>query len=224
MNKKYSAAQVDLKICPEPDRMATGISWLDGELEGGFVKGTFCEISSPGGVSTGGSVLLLRLLRNAAMNRKRLVLIDAADSFDPCSAGTVLCKSMLWARCRSVEESLRVADLVLRDANLPLVVFDLQLCSAEELRKVPSSSWYRLRGVIEGAGVVCVALTPFAVIRGAGERFELTSKFCVGDCECPESGWESKFQGRRREVSVFETEKEASADERATNSSKSGFR
>ncbi|NNE92819.1 MAG: hypothetical protein HKN23_14335 [Verrucomicrobiales bacterium] len=204
LGEKFGAAgAVDFDKQPEIERVPTGIPWLDAATDGGLAKGSLCEISASAGPSSGGGVFLLQWLKTAAKSGQRLVLIDAADSFDPCGLGENLCRSLLWARCRGVEESIKVADLILRDGNLPFVALDFQLCLERDLRRVPSSSWYRLRGLIEDSGATCVALTPKQMLAcangNAGDRFELASRFGLEDCERSEGYWlaAAVFAGRK---------------------------
>ena len=70
--------------------------------------------------------------------------------------------------------ALQAADLLARDANLAVVVLDLRLASAAELRRTPGPLWYRLQRAVEPADLALVIETPFAVVPCARVRLELT--------------------------------------------------
>ncbi|MEO0415740.1 MAG: hypothetical protein AAF226_12410 [Verrucomicrobiota bacterium] len=164
----------------EKEPCESGIDWLD---DGGLFKGGIFEIVS--GPSSSSAGLIGELLQYTLRHRERLVLIDAMDAFDPSTlplfeqteqlSGQThsLAASFLWLRCRSVEESVKIADLILRDGNLPRVVLDLELANAADLRSIPSSSWYRLRSLTEEAGSTCLSLTSRPTLPCAAIRYQL---------------------------------------------------
>lgn len=155
--------------------METGIAALDESLEGGLPKGALVEIVSalPG---SGASSLLLSLLRRSAAASRWSALIDGHDNFDPASAGAAVLSCLLWIRCRTAEEALRSADLLLRDGNLPLVILDLRGNSDAELRRIPAPQWYRLQRAIESTGIAGLILTPRAMIPCAQARLLLQNR------------------------------------------------
>ncbi len=174
--------------------------------------------------TAGGGVAFHRMLTHAVRKQQHLVLIDGADAFDPASHPTFspenagaasgnsgaesqrggappeksspLDGTFLWARCRSVSEAIKVADLIVRDANLPRVILDLQLCDLREVRRVASSSWFRLRSQLEENGGTLIAFTPAPVIPSASLRFEMRGLYTLNDCESPESQWTGKLRVR----------------------------
>lgn len=160
----------------------TGISSLDAALDGGLKKGTIVECVSRR-LSTGGTSLLHAVLRNAAEQGRWSALIDGNDSFDPQSAGAIVLSSLLWIRCRKVDEAIRSADLLLRDGNLPLIFLDLRTNVAAELRKVPDTTWYRLQRAIEPTSATLVALTPHALLASAHVRLGIDAQFDLSALE-----------------------------------------
>ena len=162
-----------------------GVRFFD-TLDGGrgLPPGTLAEIvcrRQGGGVG----VLLAGLVQAAATSERRypLALVDGADSFDarvlgdsPETAG-VLCRHLLWVRCRHrIDHALQVTDLLLRDGNLPLVLLDLQLCRPAEVRRgIPggNSTWYRLRTLGEKTGTTLLTFTAEPVVPSAPWRLEL---------------------------------------------------
>lgn len=174
-----------------------GIDWID---QIGLEKGSLCEISGNNGSLAGGAVILGQMLRYIIGERQRLVLIDAVDAFDPSTLPVFgsdydLDGSLIWARCRGVIEAIKVADMILRDGNLPRTVIDLQHIPPKEIRSIPSSSWLRLRALTEDSGVSCLIMTPNPSINCASMRFEIESRFSLDDLECPEFIWKEKNKG-----------------------------
>ena len=153
-----------------------------------FPAGAISELS-PAGPATGLSLVLAHLLEKSDVESEDdrdlpLALIDGHDSFDPASYGSASCARLLWVRCKHGGESLRCADLLLRDGNLPLVVLDLQLNPLPELRRIPASSWYRLRNLARRSGTTLLAFTPRPLIACAALRLSLQSRFSLTDLEC----------------------------------------
>jgi len=105
-----------------------------------------------------------------------LALIDGRDSFDPASFCQRDCAKLLWIRCQSPQQSIQAADLILRDGNLPRVVIDLLAFPSAELRQIPSSSWHRLKQLIETNHLSIIALSPQALVPCA--RLRLSMRFC----------------------------------------------
>ena len=153
-------------------RLETGLATLDETLAGGLPKGALVEIVSPlpGG---GASSLLVSLLRKSAAAARWSALIDGHDHFDPASAGAAVLASLLWIRCRTTDEALRSADLLLRDGNLPLVILDLRGNPAAELRRIPTPQWYRLQRALEPTATAALILTPRPMIPCAQARLLL---------------------------------------------------
>jgi hypothetical protein len=163
--------------------METGVAVLDEALAGGLPKGGIVEIVSaaPG---MGGSSLLLSVLRQAAIRNCWSALIDGRDAFDPASAGEAVLSSLLWIRCRTAAEAMRSADLLLRDGNLPLVIFDLRDNPETELRRIPDPQWYRLQRALEPTATAALVFTPRAMIPCAQARLLLTSHLGLDALEC----------------------------------------
>ena len=135
--------------------------------------------------SSGAALLTQALLAAAAEQKRHLALIDCHDHFDPNCASLDACRSLLWLRSEDVESSLKAADLLLRDGNLPLVVADFQLESPRDLRRVATSSWHRLRALAEKTGTTLLAFTPAPLIPTARLRVELEARFRLDALQQP---------------------------------------
>ena len=62
-----------------------------------------------------------------------------------------------------------------------LVLLDLRHAPLRELRRVPSTSWYRLQRAVEPADLALVVATPTACVPSAQLRFELEQAATLGD-------------------------------------------
>lgn len=153
---------------------ATGLAAFDEPTGGGLPLGAVTELvaASP---SCGLSLLWGQLLAAARHAQIRVALVDALDEFDAASFPADLLTHLVWARCRGVSEALAATDLLARDANFGLVLLDLRHAPRRELRRVPSTTWYRLQRAVEPADLALVIATPAACIPSAQLRFELES-------------------------------------------------
>ena len=151
-----------------------------------FPSGALSELS-PAAPASGLSLVLAELLQNdpagGSPGSEPLALIDGHDSFDPASYGSASCARLLWVRCHDAEQSLRCTDLLLRDGNLPLLVLDLQLNPLTELRKIPTSSWYRLRNLAKQSGAALLIFTPVHLVPCAALQLTFHTSFTLTDLE-----------------------------------------
>lgn len=151
-----------------------------------FPKGSITEIS-PSSPSCGLSLVVAALLArdeadgDAPNPGLPLVLIDARDRFDPACLTPEECSRLLWLRCGDTAQALRAADLLLRDGNLPFVLLDLTALPTRELRRIPGSSWHRLRQLAESTGSSLLALTPSPLIPRTALRLSLTRTLTLDD-------------------------------------------
>lgn len=166
-----------------PDRaLATGLAALDELTGGGLPLSAVTEIvgSAP---SCGVSLLWGQLLAATRAAQTRAALVDALDEFDATSFPADLLAHVVWARCRGITEALAAADLLARDANFGLVVLDLRHAPLRELRRVPSTSWYRLQRAVEPTDLALVIATPAACVPSAQLRLELDHPALFDDLE-----------------------------------------
>ena len=163
-------------------RLKTNIAALDRATEGGLAKNVITEISSPH-VSAGSASLIHALLHAAHRDRYFLALIDGCDSFDPESIGNLPLQNLLWIRCHHAIEAVKAADLLLRDGNFPLVILDLVLNAADELRKIPQTSWYRLQRLVEPVATAFLILTRRSMVSSAQWKLTLDNYWTLEHLE-----------------------------------------
>jgi hypothetical protein len=164
----------------------TGMPALDEALGDGLSAGALTEIvSGPAGRASGGQLVQLRLLCAAAALGRRAALVDATDAFDPQTAGDDALRALIWVRCADPDGgiALRAADLLVRDANIGLVILDLRGCAQAGLRRTPATAWYRLQRAAEGAGVPLVVQTSQPLVPSAASRVELMGRFGIDAME-----------------------------------------
>ncbi len=154
------------------NRWPTGVPQLDHSLQGGLPRGALSEVIAPG-CSSGSGLLRNALLTRAAAEKQIVAFIDGRDALDVTAMDEAALERLLWVRCRSAEEALKAADIILRDRNLPLVILDLRLNTAAELRRIPATTWFRFQRILELGSTVCVVLTPQAKVSPAQARITI---------------------------------------------------
>ena len=144
-----------------------GVSVLD---DLALSRGQVVEVvSAPGS----GALLVHEVLRAGAAAGRLTGLVDGRDSFSPRDATPEALPALVWFRCREATQALRVADLLVRDGNLPLVLLDLQFNPARELQRIPRASWSRLSLLAEKSGTLLLTFTPQPLVAGAARRVTL---------------------------------------------------
>jgi hypothetical protein len=154
----------------------TGLPFLDQCIGEGLPRGAITELISPR-KSAGSASLIHTLIEVAYRDNYFLVLIDGRDSFDPCGLNDASMRHLLWVRCSKASEAIKAADLLLRDANFPLVIIDLVLNSPEDLRKIPQTNWYRLQRLVELAPTACLVLTRYEMVSSAQLKLVLENSW-----------------------------------------------
>jgi len=164
--RKLLAERFPHSAVPTATRLFTGLPFLDQPAGGGLPRSALTELISPR-TSAGSGSLIQALIHGAYRNNYFLALIDGRDSFDPCGLDNTLLRHLLWVRCRQASETIKAADLLLRDGNFPLVIVDLMLNAREELRKIPQTNWYRLQRLVELVPTACLVLTRYEMVSSA---------------------------------------------------------
>ena len=163
---------------PAGTRLITGLSFLDQAIGGGVPKGAITELISPK-ISAGSASLIHALLQAAQRDSYFIALIDGRDSFDPQPLGNACLRHLLWVRCTKALESVKAADLLLRDGNFQLVIVDLVLNPPNELRKIPQTSWYRLQRLAEPVPTACLILTRQSMVSSAQLKIVLENSWAL---------------------------------------------
>jgi hypothetical protein len=154
----------------ERSTLPTGIASIDAAT-GGIPCGAISEITGPRWCSTGRRSLLTQLLASTTQEFF-CALVDATDAFDPRSAeaaGVNLAR-LLWVRCsesgiKALEQAFKSADILLQGSGgFGLVIVDLACVPEKLVRRVPLSTWFRFRGVVEKLDASLIFVTPQPVL------------------------------------------------------------
>jgi hypothetical protein len=162
--------------------LTTGVRCLDEPLCGGLPKGAITELVSTR-PSAGSALVTVAILCQAARDKRWVALIDGRDCFDPQPLEPEVLSHLLWVRCGEAVQAIRAADLLLRDGNLPLVVLDLHVNPAGQLRKIPSTIWYRLQRIVEQTASAFLVITPQPMVGSARAKLSLKSRFTLDALE-----------------------------------------
>jgi hypothetical protein len=195
-------------LIPSPnDEFITGIDILD--QTGGLLKGGITELISPQ-LSAGSALLIHCLLKVAEHDRFFLALVDGRDSFDVQSANPKALAHLFWIRCESAAEAMKAADLLLRDGNFPLVILDLILNAPEELRRIPSTSWYRLQRLVETSPTAFLVMSRHNLVPSARTKLVLENQWQLEDLHNDDALTRVRLQVRHSQLAVIPSEVEGS--------------
>jgi hypothetical protein len=152
------------------DRLApTGCADLDAALGGGLRRGHLSEVT--GAWSSGRSSLAAQILAAATGRGEAVAVIDACDTFDPCSAdarGVDLAR-LLWVRdSGDAARALKGFSLVLQAGGFGLVVFDLADVPVAAIRRFPWTTWMRIARIIEGSDTAALLIGSERIARSPG--------------------------------------------------------
>jgi recA bacterial DNA recombination protein len=164
--------------------MPTGVSTIDSAI-GGIPCGGITEIIGPLWCSAGRKSLQAQLL-TCATRDQFCALVDANDSFDPRSAKTagVNLERVLWIRgggrgVKALEQAFKASDLLLQGSGgFGLIMVDLAGIPERLVRKVPLTTWFRFRSVVEKIAGPLVFVTPSPVL---GTCASLTLTLSTGE-------------------------------------------
>lgn len=157
---------------PQAGLCPTGIPSIDALLGGGLPAGRLTEWVS-GAPSSGGGSALACVLTETRAARRRVALVDGADSFDPSSVPEDCLRHLVWGRCQTPAQAFAVADILVRDGNYALVILDLRGLAERALRRLPPSVWHRLQRAAEGGSAAVLVQTEFPLIPAVPERLIL---------------------------------------------------
>jgi hypothetical protein len=164
-----------MHVRPSDATIPTGIDDIDRAL-GGIPVGAITEVVAPRFISAGQKSIQAQLLTHAT-EEQVCALVDATDSFDPKSAQAigVNLERLLWVRCsgpgiKGLEQAFKCADLLLQGSGgFGLIIVDFSGLSQRFVRKVPLTTWFRFRAVVEKQETALVFSTPYPVTSTCSE-------------------------------------------------------
>ncbi len=168
------AARFPQKTRRQGVHMPTGVPAIDEALGDGLPASQLTEVVSAA-PSSGGQVVLSRLLETTRTARQRVALIDAADGFAPHAVSPDALRHLVWVRCRTFADALASSDVLVRDGNYAAVIIDLRGIAEKALRMQPGTTWHRLHRVIEHAAPAVLVLTPCPLVPAVSWRLVLST-------------------------------------------------
>jgi hypothetical protein len=140
---------------PEHEFIRTGIPAVD--QHGGIPRSALTQFCAPAGISSGKTTVLLSLMAQLTQESHFCALVDATNSFDPESAegAGVDLSHALWVRCsekqtlKPIEQAFKAADILLHNGGFALIAVDLGDIEERLVKKVPLSTWFRFKRVVE---------------------------------------------------------------------------
>lgn len=181
--------------------LPTGLDPLDRVLGGGLPKSTITELISPQ-VSAGSASIIHGLIHHSWAHRHFVALIDGCDSFDPQALNNNCLRHLLWVRCTNTLETIKAADLLLRDGNFGVVIVDLVLNPAAELRKLPQTTWYRLQRLVEATSTACLVLTRQNLVSSAQVKVLLENRWSLSTLKNDTAPISMRFRVRRSHLKL----------------------
>lgn len=202
--RKLLAARFPHPSPPATSLLPSSLEFLDQIAGGGLPKSAITELITQN-VSAGSASLIHALLRSAQRAQHFVALIDGADSFDPNSSDNSTLRYLLWIRCRKAVDTIKAADFLLRDGNFPLVIVDLVLNPAEELSKIPQTSWYRLQRLVEAVPTACLIINRQSLVSSAQLKIILENSWTLADLERANAISNLRFHIQRSHVQSLVT-------------------
>jgi hypothetical protein len=153
-----------------------------------FPVGAISEVV-PAGPVAGLALMIAGLLGDSEEPSPypELVLVDGADSFDPGSFSGTVCSKLLWVRCRSAVETIKAADLLVHDGNIPFILLDATGLIQRDLSALPASAWWRLKQCVERTGGRLVVMASFPLVPCATLRLSLSAGLSLRDFDSPQN-------------------------------------
>jgi len=157
-------SEVQLKTKLEREVIPSRLDELDGMIKG-LPRGAITEVFGP--PSSGRTTFLHSFLASSTNLGEYCAIVDSSDAFDPASAdgAGVDLKRLLWVRCalkckesNRVEQAIKATDLLIHSGGWGVIVMDLGDISAQLVRRLPISYWYRFRRAIESTPTILVVM------------------------------------------------------------------
>jgi len=152
---------LDKRVC---DTVPTGIAALDSRI-GGLTRGAVSEIFGP--PSSGKTSMLLSILAAATAREETCAIVDGNDAFSPESAASagIDLQRLLWVRCHTLDQTLKVTDLLLQGGGFGVVAIDLSDHPVNTLHSVPLATWFRFQRSIEKTPTILMIVSETGVAK-----------------------------------------------------------
>lgn len=136
-----------------------------------FARGAVTEIT--GAASSGKTSLSLALLTKLTAAGEICAVVDACDSFAPCTAAIagVELKNVLWVKCGNrLEKAFMAADYLVQAKGFGCVWLNLAGLPERLVKMVPKTYWYRYRTRIRQTPTILLVTAEEHVTGSASEQ------------------------------------------------------
>ncbi len=140
------------------ERVPTGIRAFDNQT-GGLPRGAVTEIFGP--AFSGKTSFLLSILAAATSRGEVCAIVDGSDAFSPASAAGsgINLRQLLWVRCRDIDQTIKVTDLLLQGGGFGIVAVDVSDIPGQSLFGVPLATWFRFQRTIEKTPTILAVIS-----------------------------------------------------------------
>ena len=131
-------------------------------------RGTLTEVVG----SSGKTSLSLSLLSKLTQEGEICAVVDATNSFDPCSAvlAKVELENLLWVKCDGdIEHAFMATDYLVQAKGFGAVWLNLNGVLKQQLRFVPKTFWYRYRNRIKETPTLLLVTAPEPIAGSASQ-------------------------------------------------------
>lgn len=140
-------------------------------------RGSVVEIA--GEPSSGKTCLAMSLLADLTSNGEICAVVDACNSFDPCSGylAGVKNENLLWVKCSGdLEHAFMSADYLVQAKGFGAIWLNLNGLPQNKLRLIPKTYWYRYRNRISQTPTLLFVTSSEPVTGSASQQSFLLSR------------------------------------------------
>jgi hypothetical protein len=136
-----------------------------------ITRGSVVEIA--GGSSTGKTSVALTLLSKLTSDGEICAVVDACNSYDPCTAllAGVKNENLMWIKCGGdLEKAFMSADFLVQAKGFGAIWLNLNGLPLNKLHMVPKTYWYRYRNRISQTPTMVMVTSPEPVTGSASQQ------------------------------------------------------
>lgn len=140
-----------------------------------FTRGTLVEVAGGSGKTS----LALSLLSKLTKTGEICAVVDASNSFDPCTAFLAGAKNenLLWIKCGgNMEKAFMAADYLVQAKGFGAIWLNLNGIPQRQLRLVPRTYWYRYRNRIKETPTIMLVTAAEHITGSASQRAFMFSR------------------------------------------------
>jgi hypothetical protein len=142
-----------------------------------LTRGSVVEIA--GEASSGKTSVVLTLLSKLTADGEICAVVDACNSYDPCSSflAGIKNENLLWIKCGGdLEKAFMSADHLVQAKGFGAIWLNLNGLPQNKLRLVPKTYWYRYRNRITQTPTLLMVTSPEPITGSASQQSLLLSR------------------------------------------------